>query len=58
MAKSSKQLLADEKRKKAKIKKMETELSREKQTLAGILKEIPAARKKDAGGKKKPAKKR
>jgi hypothetical protein len=58
MAKTVKQLLADEKRKKVKIKKMESELSKEKLALAKILKEIPAAKKKAPAKKKSPARKK
>ncbi len=58
MAKTLKQLLADDKRKKVRVKKLEAELNKEKSTLSQIQKLIPAQRKKEAetgkkGGKKK-----
>lgn len=57
MAKSLKQLVLDEKRKKIKIQKLESELKKDKQTLATTLKDLTAAKKKEAA-MKKPARKK
>ena len=54
--KSLKQLLIAEKQKKAKIKKLEGELKKDKQALASVLKQIPVMKKKeDAAVAKKKA---
>ncbi len=55
MAKTLKQLQADEKRKKLKVRKLEAELKKEKGALGRMATQITAARKKEAEAKKRKA---
>lgn len=55
MAKTLKQLQADEKRKKLKVRKLDAELKKEKTALGKMTTLIAAAKKKEALAKKKKA---
>ena len=58
MAKTVKQLLFDEKRKKVKVKKIESELQKEKGVLKRLQVSITAAKKTEAAQKKTKATKK